>query len=373
MQKGKIVYLGGFELPDKNAAAHRVLSIGKIFESIGYETIYCGIYKSSKPNYNNKNFYAFKYPISKIEWLKYLINYKQYIIFLKNISNIKLVVLYNFPSYISLKIHKYCKKNNIKCVSDITEWYHSKTHNIMFNLVKNIDSNVRMKFLNKRMDGLIVISSFLKKYYKELNNIVLIPPLVDVKDEKWKITKSESNNDNLIKFLYTGDPGKKDKMDVIIKLLNDNVLNENYVLNILGITKEQFLTIYDDFDDNVLTNNVIFHGRVPHEESLKFLKSCDALIFYRDDNIVSRAGFPTKYVESVTCGVPVITNFTSDLSSYLKDKYNGIVLDNNFEGSSAVIKKVSKKELKVLKKNIDKDMFDYRKYIDSVKEWLNNL
>ena len=30
MEKGTILYIGGFELPDKNAAAHRVLSNGKI-------------------------------------------------------------------------------------------------------------------------------------------------------------------------------------------------------------------------------------------------------------------------------------------------------------------------------------------------------
>ena len=31
MKKRTILYVGGFELPDKNAAAQRVLSVAKIF------------------------------------------------------------------------------------------------------------------------------------------------------------------------------------------------------------------------------------------------------------------------------------------------------------------------------------------------------
>ena len=34
--KGTIIYYGGFSLPDKNAAANRVVSNGKIFKDLGY-------------------------------------------------------------------------------------------------------------------------------------------------------------------------------------------------------------------------------------------------------------------------------------------------------------------------------------------------
>lgn len=43
MEKRTILYV---ELPDKNAAAQRVLSVAKIFKSIGYNVIFLGIDKT---------------------------------------------------------------------------------------------------------------------------------------------------------------------------------------------------------------------------------------------------------------------------------------------------------------------------------------
>ena len=42
MSKGTIIYYGGFTLPDKSASANRVVSNGKIFASLGYETVFVG-------------------------------------------------------------------------------------------------------------------------------------------------------------------------------------------------------------------------------------------------------------------------------------------------------------------------------------------
>ena len=33
--KGRVLYAGGFELPDRNAAAHRVLNNAKILKALG--------------------------------------------------------------------------------------------------------------------------------------------------------------------------------------------------------------------------------------------------------------------------------------------------------------------------------------------------
>ena len=41
--KGSVLYVGGFELPDKNAAAHRVINNAKILRELGYRVIFCGV------------------------------------------------------------------------------------------------------------------------------------------------------------------------------------------------------------------------------------------------------------------------------------------------------------------------------------------
>ena len=39
----QIIYWGGFELPDKNAAAHRVMANAKLFRQFGYEVVFLGM------------------------------------------------------------------------------------------------------------------------------------------------------------------------------------------------------------------------------------------------------------------------------------------------------------------------------------------
>ena len=103
------------------------------------------------------------------------------------------------------------------------------------------------------------------------------------------------------------------------------------------------------------------------------MKNCDALIFFRDDTIVSKAGFSTKFVEATACGVPVITNLTSDINYYLKNDFNGIVLEDNFSDNINIINRLTKSKLKRIKRNMNKSEFDINKYEDLFKEWLNNI
>ena len=41
----RVLYLGGFELPDKNAAAQRVLSNAKLLREMGHDVTFAGISK----------------------------------------------------------------------------------------------------------------------------------------------------------------------------------------------------------------------------------------------------------------------------------------------------------------------------------------
>jgi len=57
------------------------------------------------------------------------------------------------------------------------------------------------------------------------------------------------------------------------------------------------------------------------------LRGADFSVFFRRRNRVSEVGFPTKYAEATTCGIPVITNSSSDLAEYLRDGVNGILVE----------------------------------------------
>ncbi|HYC63483.1 MAG TPA: glycosyltransferase, partial [Reyranellaceae bacterium] len=48
----------------------------------------------------------------------------------------------------------------------------------------------------------------------------------------------------------------------------------------------------------------------------------------RRDDRTSRAGFPTKVVESLAVGTPVICNHTGDLAEHVRDGQEGLVCEN---------------------------------------------
>lgn len=367
MSKGTILYVGGFELPDKNAAAHRVLSNGKIFRELGYKVVFIDVDKtlpydsdilSTKKDVQGFECWSIPYPNSKIEWFKYLTKIDFMNVMTKKYSDINVVVAYNYPALALRNLNKYCLNKNIKIIGDCTEWYSTKGTSIVFKIIKGLDSFYRMRIVQKKLDGIIVISKYLEEYYNGFINVVRIPPLVDRDEEKWKSNNKylqvKEKRSDVLKLVYSGNPGRnKDRINYLIETLyNDNGPGK-YLLRIIGISKEQYLQDYPDHFKIIdsLGEKLNFLGKVTHNQSLEYLKESDFSIFIRDDNRLTKAGFPTKFVESISCGVPVITTLTSDLKDYLIEGENGFIIRNP---------KLSINELKSILE-IDKDAVEHMK------------
>jgi len=73
-------------------------------------------------------------------------------------------------------------------------------------------------------------------------------------------------------------------------------------------------------------NKITFTGRLSHEETIKYVLGCDCYIFIRRSDKRNNAGFPTKFAESYTCGVPVITTDVSDVGEYIRKSGKGSLL-----------------------------------------------
>lgn len=347
-----IIYIGGFRLPDGNAAGPRVINNAKILRDLGYKIVFVDVADNADKDVleNFKTIegfdcYSKKYPKGK-DWADYLTSIKDFKKVFEKYDNVKAVIAYNYQSGAFLKLKAFCKRHNIKLYADCTEWYPKGK-----NPVKNIDTDLRMKHIQKNIDGVITISRFLYDCYKSCTNTVLIPPLNDCDDEKWK---SEENKNKHFVFSYAGSPGKdKDKLNMIIEALDGIDNKREYEFNIIGITREQYLGYYPEHEEILkrMAERLNFHGRVSRQEVLEALKKSDFSVFFRPDTIVSRAGFPTKYAEAVTCGVPVIANLTSNIGDYLKDGANGFVI-NGF--SVGEIKKTFEKVLALSDEELEK-------------------
>jgi len=101
---------------------------------------------------------------------------------------------------------------------------------------------------------------------------------------------------------------------------------------------------------------------VSHSEALDFVKKADWSIVIRDNNLVVKAGFPTKVTESISAGTPVIANRFSNIEDYL-DSSNSILIDSIEELPEAMVQAVSRKT------DVDRKVFDYRKYLSLFEEF----
>ncbi len=177
--KGTVLYVGGFELPDKNAAAHRVLNNAKILRELGYNVVFCGVDREISASAQGAEIisgfesYPVPYPKSRKQWLKQMLNIGQYSYLINKFSNIRIVICYNLHAAPLAKLIRLCRRNNIKIVADCTEWYENKFSVNPVKLIKCIDTFLCMRVFQKKCDGMIAISNYLadnlnRLYYQSI-------------------------------------------------------------------------------------------------------------------------------------------------------------------------------------------------------------
>lgn len=366
--KDTIVYYGGFSLPDKNAAANRVVSNGKIFKALGYNVVFLGA------DYDVGNYTGVKvigdgmmceaHPSGVTDWIKQILFFRNLKRVIKNEASVKLVILYNVP-FITLWLAKsYFEKNGIEVAYDCTEWTQFTEGSFVKKAFKYIDEFFICKFAHRVADKMIVISEAMLKAYKNKRKLIKLPPLVDLSDEIWH--QQVEKNKECFTFCFAGFPdGNKDYIDTVVEAFS--FLNhDNAKLKIVGVTKEKFLEMYPNVS---IRGNVDFLGRVSHNESIKQILSCDCYVFIRPSDRRNNAGFPTKFVESYSCGVRIITTDVSDVKMYAGSNFDILP-----RAEAKLLHKAMLNAINTAPENEAvklRNTFDYKNYIEQVKIWLN--
>lgn len=358
----KILYIGGFELPDKNAAAHRVMSNAKLLKEMGFEVSFIGISKDINDAPHNVHGFVSNpvpYPSDVRTWIKQIFTFVDTRTILKESPDY--VVLYNFPSIASLRIIRACHKKGIKVICDLTEWELAYGYSPRI-LIKKCDIWLRMHYCIAKMDGVIAISKFLYNYYKRKTNCIYIPPTVDLRDPKWNRNRNLEIHDK-VRLIYAGTGkglGNKDRLDFVI----DSIQGKHGIeLTVIGMTEDQYV---QDYGKRIPKDvNVCFKGRIPHEEAIIAVQNADFQMLIRQNNIKNNAGFPTKLVESFACGTPIVATNTSNICDYIRNCVNGFIVSDQFTLDEVmnIIEKMPKSELLKMKDAcLDILAFDYRNY-----------
>ena len=366
--KGTIVYYGGFSLPDKNAAANRVVSNGKIFKALGYNVLFLGA------DYDDSNYSGVKkigdgmmceaHPSGVIDWIKQILFFKNLKEIINNEESVELVILYNV-SFVTLCLAKlFFKKQGIEVAYDCTEWTQFTDGSIVKRVFKFIDEFFIREFAHRVADKMVVISEMMMTAYMSNKKLLKLPPLVDLSQEIWH--QAIEKNTGRFTFCFAGFPdGNKDYIDTVVKAFS-LVECDNAYLRIVGITKEQFTKMYPNI---TIGKNVEFLGKTTHSQSIKQILLCDCYVFIRPSDRRNNAGFPTKFVESFSCGVKIITTDVSDVRKYADDAC--IVLSSTDVDilQEAMMKVINTSDTECGKG--PRDTFDYNKFIEQTQFWLN--
>lgn len=371
MSKGTIIYYGGFALPDKSAAANRVVSNGKLFSRLGCKTVFIGAsddtFDGLRPVEGCENMFEHAHPNSTKQWLKHMISVEHIESVIKDYDNVCRIILYNVPMFTLLKAKKVFSKRNIEVCYDCTEWTKDTDGSLPKRIFKAFDEILISNFAHRVADSMIVISSMMEKKYKSSRNLLVLPPLVDINDKIWH--QQPDNHEGIFEFCFAGIPdGKKESLNKVVDAFC-NINKKNTHLRIIGITENDFNKIYpDSYIPKNVRNKITFMGRLSHEETVKYILGCDCYIFIRRSDKRNNAGFPTKFAESYTCGVPIITTDVSDVGKYIEKSGKGSLLkDMTTESiSESMLYQINNKnQSKTLN-----DTFHYESFIQPAKDRL---
>jgi glycosyltransferase involved in cell wall biosynthesis len=348
----RVAYVGPVAFPEGGAAARRILGISQSLREAGYEVL-IGSGQLPKPGVSEpEDFEGF--PVYSLgertgEHLPTILKHLSYLTMGRNTRSWlgtldpkpTAVILYaGYSAYFS-RLLPWCERNDIPLIFDAVEWYDPASvpggkygpYRWSFELA--------MRYFCVRCKHIIGISSLLQNYYKERGcETVRVPPTLDVQAVP---SPSTTSREDVVTIGYAGTPGKKDGFDSMLEaILRADPEGKRLRFRVAGVTPEQVLK-YPAIASRGLTSlppSVEALGKVPHSEAVALIREADFSVLVRPLMRYAMAGFPTKVVESLAMGTPVICNLSSDLGMYLHDGQEAIVCaDHSAESLTEAFKR----------------------------------
>ena len=279
-----------------------------------------------------------------------------------------------------VNLKKYARKDHVRLIHDSVEWYSPEQFRAGTAARAYRDKNRLNTRIIDDSFRVIAISSYLKEHFtKKGIKTVRIPVILDAENYPYR---KRTDPDKVV-FMYAGMPGKKDYLSVIVKgfLLLDEEEKKKCELRLVGVTKKQLTEDCGVTEQEAegLGDVLQCLGRVSHQEVRDLFEEADFSVFLRNAELrYAKAGFPTKFAESLALGTPVICNISSDLGLYAKDGINTLICsDCSAEAMKTCIRKalgMSVRERESMQVNARKTFeqeFDYRKYFSEAETVLS--
>lgn len=273
-------------------------------------------------------------------------------------------------------IKREAERYNTPLLYDCVEWYSPNQFTFGALSPTYIQKQQWMTKLIDRQFRVIAISHYLEHHFTSRGlKTSYIPAVMDLH----AIQPNKRAHYDGVSLLYAGTPGKKDKLREVMRacaaLCEDE--RSRFRLTLIGVSREQLTSecgIYQE-DLEVLGDRLRVFGTAHHDRVLEAYGEADFSILIRPTNMrYAQAGFPTKFVESMATGTPVICNITSDLGHYCVDGVNSIVVQSD-QTQDVIVALRSALQLSVEQKQAMREAaracavenFDYRHYTSAIK------
>ena len=216
----------------------------------------------------------------------------------------------------------YAHERRATAIVDCTEWYAFRPWRLTNAYYRD---HVRFRKHLRGSDGAIAVSRYWEQYITAKGVKCFRFPAVCSADVPVKAHASESRPEGAtIKVGYFGAPSRRNMVHTMLDAVR--------IARLAGTPVE--LNCYGHWAgtagtgiarriqrDSVLRDSVRIGGFLPGREAVfDTIRELDAVILLRDNDVTSRACFPTRLVEYMMCGVPAITSRSGDIDEYVADE-----------------------------------------------------
>lgn len=268
-----------------------------------------------------------------------------------------------------------------KLFCDINELRRAILHNIIFS--KNIIAliyqliNYPLLFIKYYIvelltifyDGIICISTNIERYFKKYNNKTLrVPILSDILGYSFNPGIDYKRSENF-QIGFAGSISlRKEGFDDFYKTLSFVKLKFDRIqLHLYGpISKNEKKLILSELPEKYkIKENIIYHGIINQDMLMNEIRKCHLLVLPRPLTPQTKHGFSTKLSQYLVSGVPILVTDVSDNSLYIKDGYNGFIVE------PGDYKKMAKKIIYIISNyNSIKDIISKNAYL-TAKRYFN--
>lgn len=381
----EIIIVASNRFPLSYAATTRVYLLCKLFQSLQYQTtvFIINVHEKKRFDLKEQDIFCRWFPWEDKSPFCELREHKKVIESIQKRKNLKYVIVYQEILFQMRSLVDVAKQRGFEVIAYFDEWYEwEKAGESRFLKRMAANSSIRLSeyFTASKFKKKIVISRSLKRFYRH-DECLLLPIVVDLEEELWKRDPFEAGE--RIVIVYAGWPGNRDDLRMLVEAVDElpQKQKKRILLRIFTYaTSEEYLKAHIPGLDRIKKVNqgiIEFMGEVSRDQVIEELKKADFSYLLRENKWYNNAVFSTKIGDSLAVGTPMFANCTSDIGYYIKDGFNGIIIEDMSKRAVRAglhkILELSKEQRIDMKQNAYRTAekyFDYRRYKKKMREFL---